>query len=466
MQAAAETTLQYAIWATALGGLSAVSLPLGSATGLLVKPRDRTTSAMAAFGGGALLAALSVELVAPSVMALSGHGGGHGHGGDPRTNFIALVIGALIGGALFVILDQIVNAKGGFLRKSATTIAYFSKRKNERDVQMLKDLSTVPMLCELPPKQVNELVKVVRLEHYHDGEKIFGEGDEGDEMFFIRDGQVSLVHDGHAFKDLGAGEVLGEIALLTGAPRTAGAKAKGMTTCLALSKLDFDQLREKAPEFDEAMRGLAGERLDELSATRQRRMEASTGWAKDAAKALRTGKTIPTASDLLQARHAHHGAPLAIWLGIMLDGIPESFVIGAAFLSILSVKLAESGGEAIAFTSIIPYTLMAGLFLANFPEAMSSSIGMKAQGYGWKRILIMWSSLMILTAVGAGIGYMLGGAVSHTIVVGIEGLAAGAMLTMIASAMIPEAVHLGSANTVGLSTLCGFLSALMFKLFE
>ena len=46
------------------------------------------------------------------------------------------------------------------------------------------------------------------------------------------------------------------------------------------------------------------------------------------------------------------------------------------------------------------------------------------------------------------------------------GVAAGAMLTMIAAAMIPEAVHLGNANAVGLSTLAGFLAAISFKLLE
>lgn len=48
----------------------------------------------------------------------------------------------------------------------------------------------------------------------------------------------------------------------------------------------------------------------------------------------------------------------------------------------------------------------------------------------------------------------------------LEGIAAGAMLTMIAAAMIPEAVILGSGNLVGLSTLFGFLGAIMFKLLE
>ena len=61
---------QFIIWATALGALSAVSLPMGSLVALRINPRPAFISIMAAFGAGALIAALSVELVAPTVFAL------------------------------------------------------------------------------------------------------------------------------------------------------------------------------------------------------------------------------------------------------------------------------------------------------------------------------------------------------------------------------------------------------------
>ena len=73
---------------------------------------------------------------------------------------------------------------------------------------------------------------------------------------------------------------------------------------------------------------------------------------------------------------------------------------------------------------------------------------------------------MIVTAFGAGMGYLLGEAVPHAFLTAIEGVAAGAMLTMLASTMIPEAVHLGGGSIVGMSTLIGFLSAITFELFE
>ena len=73
---------------------------------------------------------------------------------------------------------------------------------------------------------------------------------------------------------------------------------------------------------------------------------------------------------------------------------------------------------------------------------------------------------MVITAMGAGGGFLLADSISRTWLSFAEGMAAGAMLTMIAAAMIPEAVHMGKANAVGLSTLAGFLAAISFKLFE
>ncbi len=118
------------------------------------------------------------------------------------------------------------------------------------------------------------------------------------------------------------------------------------------------------------------------------------------------------------------------------------------------------------FVDVIPFTLIAGLFLSNFPEALASSANMQLQGWSKRNIFLMWFSLMVITAMGAGLGYLLSGALSHTWLIFAEGLAAGAMLTMIAAAMIPEAVHMGNASAVGLSTLSGFLAAISFKLLE
>ena len=189
-------------------------------------------------------------------------------------------------------------------------------------------------------------------------------------------------------------------------------------------------------------------------------------WAHEKVASLREAALVPSEEDIQKASDEHGGAPLAIWLGILLDGIPESFVIGSALVVAISATIAQSGVDAVNLATLVPYTLIAGLFLANFPEAMSSSIGMKKMGWGNMKIFLMWLSLALITSAGAAIGYWLGETLDHGVIVLIEGLAAGAMLTMIASAMIPEAVHLGGGNVTGSFSLLGFLAAISFKFLE
>jgi len=93
----------YLGWAVALGALSAVSLPLGSLAGLMLRPRASIAAVLAAFGAGALIAALAVELVAPTVEAIGEH-----H--DAVAAFWALTLGALAGGFVFVALDRMLAA--------------------------------------------------------------------------------------------------------------------------------------------------------------------------------------------------------------------------------------------------------------------------------------------------------------------------------------------------------------------
>ncbi|MCK5468668.1 MAG: hypothetical protein KAI99_09165, partial [Cyclobacteriaceae bacterium] len=87
--------MQYIVWACLLGALSAASLPLGSWIGLKFRFTSSQLSFLAAFGAGALLAALSVELIAPTTMALVA--GESGHHGDPKSAFFAMVIGCVAG---------------------------------------------------------------------------------------------------------------------------------------------------------------------------------------------------------------------------------------------------------------------------------------------------------------------------------------------------------------------------------
>ena len=238
--------MEYLSWAIILGALSAASLPLGSLLGLSWHPSNRTTGALTAFGGGALIAALAVELVAPTAMHVL-HAEGAAAKSEASHHLINMLIGAVIGGLLFVGLDTIINSKGGFLRKTSSTISYFTSKKATRRKQIVAHLGSSELIRHLPLEMVEDVVNKVNERQFSSGELLFSEGDAGDVVYFIEDGRISVTSGSEHVADLESGDVLGEIAMVTGANRTATATAKEDTLLLALPKDDFDHLRKESP---------------------------------------------------------------------------------------------------------------------------------------------------------------------------------------------------------------------------
>jgi len=143
------------------------------------------------------------------------------------------------------------------------------------------------------------------------------------------------------------------------------------------------------------------------------------------------------------------GSAKAIVLGTVLDGVPESVVIGLSLLSGEGVSLA----------------VVAAVFLSNLPEAMSSTSGLRAGGTPGSRIIGMWVLVVLASGVAAWAGFaLLGDALARTIAV-VQSFAAGALLTMLADTMMPEAFeHAGPV--VGLATTLGFLVAFSLAVWE
>ena len=171
-------------------------------------------------------------------------------------------------------------------------------------------------------------------------------------------------------------------------------------------------------------------------------------WVKHSTRKL-LPKDSPSLKTIEPQIYQHHAAYMAIWLGIFLDGIPESFMIGSHL----------SDGD------FISLSLLAAIFISNYPEALSSSASMRDQGISYQKILLAWFSLMILTGVGAVFGSVLLAGASPEVFALVSGIAAGAMLTVIAETMLPEAYARGG-SVIGFVTLVGFLCAIFFKFLE
>ncbi|MCG8584258.1 MAG: cyclic nucleotide-binding domain-containing protein [Pirellulales bacterium] len=593
-----------------IGLVAACSLPLGAITSRFWQPGGRTIAFLMSFGGGALLAALTIDLAGPALA--KGH-------------FYPLAIGCITGGLLFVILNQIVNDHGGFLRKAATTVTYLrgQRRKRHRrfienmcrldvfrdlphqdlreladsavsqsiragttifragdpgrylfivengeielfdpdspgDSKMLRrndafghmalftnrphaksalaktncevlmlsrdrlsqvlktshalrqttdhflrsdevtaylrdvqgisrdetrawaeaagrncrdrgslytdsDIDAADRFCEiareirrvpffelLPLAEVQHIASRVFLKHHKQGHTFFHRDEEAERMYIVDRGEAALLNAGddrRAAERIADREAFGTLSFITGTRHAATAVAAADTSVWVLRRVDFDELLERCPHLSLAVQDfLKNERVSSyLHEKHHVDLDNAATWVRRAIRSMDLGKLIPSANELSAAVGPKHGAPLAIWLGILLDGVPESLVIGSSMLH-KSVSL----------------SLIAGLFLSNYPEALSSSVGMRQQGIPFSRILLMWTSLMLITGVGAALGNLFFREAPEVLFSLVEGIAAGAMLTMIAETMLPEAYFKGG-SIVGFSTLLGFLAAIFFK---
>jgi zinc transporter, ZIP family len=136
------------------------------------------------------------------------------------------------------------------------------------------------------------------------------------------------------------------------------------------------------------------------------------------------------------------GTALAIVLGTVLDGIPESIVLGLTLL----------GGEGVSVVMLV------AVFLSNLPEALSSTAGLHKSGWARQRILGLWMLVTVVCAISSLAGYAFFDGASGATIAFVESFAGGALLTMLADTMMPEAFKYGGKQ-VGLVTTLGFALA-------
>ena len=142
------------------------------------------------------------------------------------------------------------------------------------------------------------------------------------------------------------------------------------------------------------------------------------------------------------ARRAAAGSGVVIAIGALIDGIPESIVMG---LSVL-----QDGGLSIP--------IVAAIAISNIPEGLSSTAQLKSSGKSGWWIARLWLGIALVTVVASVLGFVAFQSASPNLIAVITTIAAGGLLAMICNTMIPEAFDEQHALT-GLWATIGFLFA-------
>ena len=137
------------------------------------------------------------------------------------------------------------------------------------------------------------------------------------------------------------------------------------------------------------------------------------------------------------------GSGLSIVLGAVLDGIPESAVLGLTLLQ----------------TGEIGVSMLVAVFISNLPEAIGASGDLLHSGWRKSRVFLLWVVVAFASGVSAALGFVLLDGASPGTIAFVLSFAGGAILTMLSTSMIPEAYR-EAHRPVGLATTFGFAVAL------
>jgi CRP-like cAMP-binding protein len=428
-----------------LGLLTTSSSIAGAALGLYVPLSRRVLACVLAFAAGALISALAIELAFEGAQEL------HQHGFSANAAWSFISGGFAVGAVIYYTTSLFLDQKGAAIRYPTRFHEYALGRKHKAAEEKIKLLAKCDLLRHLPAEEIERILPFVRSRHLDSGEVLFKAGDPGDALYIVANGKVDVMSAadgkpddgrvaGEKLAELSDGQAFGEMALLSGEPRTATIKAAAHTDLLEIVREDFEQLVAKDHKLATAVERLSHERaIKNLSSGGGN----PSRWARVATSNL--DHLSRSEADRLLAETGS-GAGLAIVLGNILDTIPGCLVIGARFVDFKTLSI----------------TLIMGMFVGGIPEAAASASMLRKAGYKPLGIFALWSSVLVAGIVAAVAGKVFVGSGSH-IAIFFQAVAGGAVLALVAHAMIPESIHEGRSLIV-LPTVAGFLFALWLAL--
>ncbi len=418
----------YDLATASLLGLGTTSSSLvGASLGLYVRFSKRVLACVLAFAAGALISALAIELGYEGAQALLHKG---------FTSFSAWLFissGFALGAIIYYWASLFLERKGAAVRYATQFREFALARKQHAAKERIKLLAKCDLLRHLPPEEIEEILPCIRTRHLQASEILFRAGDPGVALYVVEAGKVEVISATPdicttcaPIAQLGEGQAFSEMALLSGYARTATIRAIEETDLLEIGKTDFERLIASDHQLAQTVKRISHERaINNLSAGGAN----PEIWAKVASRSLDHISRNETNKML---KEAGKGAGMAIVLGNIFDTIPGCLVIGAK----------SSGFETMSFT------LMLGMFLGGIPEAATSAAMLTKAGYRPSAIFSLWSTVVLASVVAAAAGKAFIGSSDALLAIFSQALAGGAVLALIAHAMIPEAIDEGGSLVV------------------
>jgi CRP-like cAMP-binding protein len=287
-------------------------------------------------------------------------------------------------------------------------------------------------MSTLPEQERYKLAALLTPRYVNPKDVLCQEGEVGDYFYVIGVGEADVYKGKTWINRLRSGDIFGEMSLLTGEPRSATVIA---ATAMELYKLDqnnFVEILTQSPHL-----GLV------LSRTLARRLQLAVEFQQIPQSPLPEPLSIlepmVKEDEKILVKLVQSSAPMAILVGTLFDNIPEALVIGMN-----------------ANNHHLGQTFLFAVFISNFPEALSSSFGMKQAGISNQRILALWLGAVIASGLIAIVGYLIRDSSGPILVAVAQAIAGGGILAMLTSTMMPEAYELGGSS-VAYATIIGFL---------
>lgn len=421
------------LWQQALGfGLfSALSLPIGAVLGILLSPvSEKVTARWMAFGSGALVFAVATQLYGQALDRLmySARDGCKSDCVSNTRNLLLMIAMGVVGALMYLALNRWLEA---FTQRRAANLSVAgAAASGVRDDAAACDSGTAQ------PQASPQVSQVLRW---------------------------SLSSDAGWPASAGGANATGDARMVRRASSPTAAAARRprvprLPPIRALSSLrravTRGALDPPAPALSPGAgaASLLGSSPPSVAAPIAAEPIAAMGGSL---VLLDLQETDSDAGDADLDEHVKQNVALSMWLGLLLDGIPESLMLG--FMT--------NEGH-------ISFEFLIAIFIANFPEAFSGASLLKKQGMGVRRVFLMWFFVFAATGLLSMCGSLVMpdtvvadsvlDRVRNTSTAALEGLTGGAMLAMISTAMIPEAFR-GAGEAAGLLFVLGFAVSVLIS---